>query len=442
MKRYIPEGSYKKARSTNGSEFVELVSRTPYKGFYIEDSRGNFYGGKTPQEDGPELLRVVNSGELLKKVGLGLFTLVGGFFLAKPTKSQRDDGVLQRYFLQDRNNKKITEVDKETYLQAQKELVNTNFTQVDWIIKGPAEDKMFGKYPYEGAESKNKKTIQALESQMKGISTFITDYKYLVEDPAATQKPQLTSETFIQKDNTTQLQDDRKANFDYKSDSIFPGPSILGTEVPEPQPLQTSWTFVSSSQLDWPADEFGYTLYQGAITDTDDGYTSTPIILPTVFSINNQESFNLYVSTNGYFTLGAGNTSYTPDLSNPAGAAANESDLLLSPGSILDDGSEAGLWSKSFSNGNINSISLLVYSGFFNNGAGPTASTPSSYILNFYRDAVYQYIETRLRYNNFPGQSGPYNDPSVYQTASTTTKVWRGDYQGLNWEYLGEGVVV
>ena len=216
MKRYIPKGSYRKAKSTNGNEFVELISKEPYKGFYIEDSKGKFYGGKTPQENGPELIEVKRNEALFKKLGIGLVGLVGGFFSRKPTQSERDNGVLQRYFLQDRNNKKITEVDKETYLQAQKELVNTNFAQADWIIKGPAENKMFGNYPYEGAESKNKKTIQALESQMKGISTFITDYKYLVEDPAATQKPQLTSETFTQLDPNTQLENDRKANFDLR----------------------------------------------------------------------------------------------------------------------------------------------------------------------------------------------------------------------------------
>lgn len=217
MERYLPEGSYRKAKATKQNEFVELVSKEPYRGFYIEDSRGNFYGGKTPQENGPELLRVTNNEQLLKNLGLGLLGLVGGFFLAKPTKSQRDSGVLQRYFLQDKNNNKITEVSKEAYLQAQKELVNTNFTQADWIIKGPAEDKMFGKYPYEGAESKNKKTIQALEPQMKGISTFITDYKYLVEDPVVTQKPQITSETFTELDSNIQLENDRKASFDSRT---------------------------------------------------------------------------------------------------------------------------------------------------------------------------------------------------------------------------------
>lgn len=217
MKRYAPKGSYRKAKSTNGDEFIEVLTKTPYKGFYIEDSRGNFYGGKTPQEGGPELIRIRDNKNLLKKTGLSLLGLLGGFFLAKPTKSQRDSGVLQRYFLQDKNNNKITEVDRETYLQAQKQLANTNFAQADWIIKGPAEDKMFGNYPYEGAESKNKKTIQALEPQMKGISTFITDYKYLVEDPVATQKPQLTSETFIEPDLNIKLENDRKANFDLRT---------------------------------------------------------------------------------------------------------------------------------------------------------------------------------------------------------------------------------
>ena len=213
MNRYIPKGGYRKAKSTNGNEFVELISNTLYKGFYIEDAKGKFYGGKTPEENGPELIKLPKLRPLTPV--LGLLGLVGGFFLAKLTQSQRDSGVFKRYFLQDKNNKKITEVDKETYLQAQKQLVNTNFTQADWIIKGPAEDKMFGKYPYEGAESKNKKTIQALESQMKGISTFITDYKYLVEDPV-TEKPQLTSETFIELDTNTQLENDRKANFDLR----------------------------------------------------------------------------------------------------------------------------------------------------------------------------------------------------------------------------------
>ena len=440
---YYPETKYSKPKSASLGAFTEKVSQKPYKGLYVETFDKKYYSGKSPMDTGVELEKVTNNfRDTVVVVGMGILgATIAGFFKKIPTSSEREKGVTKRYFVQDKNNNKIVETDKTTYLQTKKQVTNRNFAEADWIIEGPAEDKMFGKYPYEGAESKNKKTIQALESQMKGISTFITDYKYLVEDPVAAEKPVLTSETFTEKDASTQLQDSRKANFDYKSDSIFPGPSLPGTEVVV-EPLKTLWTFTSSSLLDWPADQSGYTEYQGGWTDIDDGYTSTPISLPTFFYINNVGSTNLYVSTNGCFTLGAGDDGNPPDLSNPPGAAGNGADLFLNPGSILDDGSTSGAWTKLFTNGYVNSISLLVYSGFYNNEAGTTETTPSSYILNFYKDAIYEYIETRLRYNNFPGQSGPYNDPSVYQTASTNSKVWRGDLLGLNWEYLGEGVVV
>jgi hypothetical protein len=91
-----------------------------------------------------------------------------------------------------------------------------SFAEVDWIIKGPAEDKMFGKYPFEGAESKNRKTIQALEKTMPGISTFVTDYKYLVEELAIAQPQDKTSQTFTEQDTDIRLENDRKANFDLK----------------------------------------------------------------------------------------------------------------------------------------------------------------------------------------------------------------------------------
>ena len=210
--RYIPKGSYKKPKYTDGSEFVEVVSRKLYKGFYIEDARGKYYGGKTPEENGPDLEKIAKD----QKFPLGLLGLLTGFFRKKPTQSERDKGVTKRNFIQDKNNNKIIETDPDTYLQAKNTLVNSRFAEVDWIIEGPAEDRMFGSYSFEGAESKNKKTIQVLENTMPGISIFVTDYKYLVEDPAISQKPQLTSETFIQLDADTDLDNFRKANFDLK----------------------------------------------------------------------------------------------------------------------------------------------------------------------------------------------------------------------------------
>jgi hypothetical protein len=51
---------------------------------------------------------------------------------------------------------------------------------------------------------------------MPGISTFITDYSFLVEDPATNQKPVLSTSTEVEKDPLIKLENDRKANFDLR----------------------------------------------------------------------------------------------------------------------------------------------------------------------------------------------------------------------------------
>jgi hypothetical protein len=223
--RYIPEGRYRKAKSTSGSDFIELESKKPYKGFYIETYKGKFYAGKTPEENGPELVKIKKD----IKFPIGLFGLLVGFFLKKPTQSEKKKGVTKRNFIQDKNDKKIIETDPDTYAQAKITLVNSTFAEVDWVIGGPANDVMFGEYLYEGAESKNKKTIQALEKTMPGISTFVTDYKYLVEDITTTtesiqaatkarvvQPASNQTETLLVQDPDIQLENFRKANFDLR----------------------------------------------------------------------------------------------------------------------------------------------------------------------------------------------------------------------------------
>ena len=220
MKNYIPKSKYKKAKSTDGTEFVEVKSRKLYKGFYIETYKGKVFAGKTPEEGGVELVKIKKD----IKFPLGLLGLLAGFFLKKPTQSEKDKGVTKRNFIQDKNNNKIIETDPDTYAQAKETLVNSTFAEIDWIIGGPANDVMFGEYLYEGAESKNKKTIQALETTLPGISTFVTDYTYLVEDTTTTtatvenlavsQSALDQAQTFLVQDPNIQLENFRKANFD------------------------------------------------------------------------------------------------------------------------------------------------------------------------------------------------------------------------------------
>ena len=75
---------------------------------------------------------------------------------------------------------------------------------------------MFGKYPFEGAASKNRKTILALEKDMPGISLFVTNYSLYVEEPVSVAQNQLTSETQVEKDALVELDNSRKANFDLR----------------------------------------------------------------------------------------------------------------------------------------------------------------------------------------------------------------------------------
>ena len=218
FKRYIPSSKYTEPKYTPGGEFVNKNTQQDYKGFYIEASRGKYYAGKSPQQGGAEILKAQTEGLVNKGAKASLFTLLSilskGFFKPSTSSVDRDNGVTTRYFIQDKNNNKITETDKNTYLQVQDQIPNQRFAAVDWIIKGPAENQIMNGYPFEGAASKNKKAIAAVEKQIPGISTFVTDYSLLVEEPVSATANELSSNTVTLKDPDIVLENSRKANFD------------------------------------------------------------------------------------------------------------------------------------------------------------------------------------------------------------------------------------
>lgn len=225
--RYIPETRYNKPKSTRGGEYTVKKTGEDYIGKYIETFDKKYFAGTKPEENGVELEKVNEEFP----IGLAFIAapviagLLAGFFKAKLKKGDREKGFTKRFFVQDKKTNKIQETDQETFVQV-KRSPTVNLATVDWIIKGPAEDKNFNGYPFEGAASKNKKAIQALEPQMPGISAFITDYSYLVEDPASTQKSVLSTTTEVERDPNVVQEDFRKARFDRRSDLIFPSASI------------------------------------------------------------------------------------------------------------------------------------------------------------------------------------------------------------------------
>ena len=217
QQRYQPEFSYTKPKSTPGGQFVIKSTGDEYRGTYFETSDGKYYSGTRPEDNGVELEKITAEYlEDLMPLVPAVLALLKGFFKPKPTNANKQAGKLTRYFIKPKSKNKIQEVDLPTYIQAKSELQNYVFAQTDWIIKGPAENQIINGYPYEGAASKNRKAIQALEKTIPGISTFITDYSLLVEELAVISDTSLQSATTVVEDPQTQLDNSRKANFDLR----------------------------------------------------------------------------------------------------------------------------------------------------------------------------------------------------------------------------------
>ena len=195
----------------------------------------------------------------------------------------------------------------------------------------------------------------------------------------------------------------------------------------------------STTTLGWTDDTTGYTLLTGGVTAVDDGYWINPISIPT-FYMNNLTSPNLYVSTNAVVTLGSGYGTCCPsspqDSSNPALISGNAGDMYANPGAGLTDGTTMNAWYRITQTGGRSKIELKIFQAILS-----AQNSPYSYQLNLYRDATYQWVETKVK-SGIAGQVGPYNAVDVSQPASTTSRVWRGDLNGQNWVYMGTGSVV
>ncbi len=195
----------------------------------------------------------------------------------------------------------------------------------------------------------------------------------------------------------------------------------------------------SPTTLAWADDTTGYTLLTGGVTNTDDGYWVNPITIPT-FSMNNISSSLLYISTNAVVTLGVGYGACCPSTpqssANPALISGNAGDMYVNPGASLTDGTTMNAFYRITQDNGKTKIELKVFQAILN-----AQNSPYSYQLNLYKDASYQWVETRVK-SNVAGRVGPYNAIDVSQPASTISRVWRGDLTGRNWVYEGTGSVI
>lgn len=187
------------------------------------------------------------------------------------------------------------------------------------------------------------------------------------------------------------------------------------------------WQFLSGNYRVFPTDASGYTLYEGGWTNYDDGQASSPIPFAGTFNSNNHADTDFYMSTNGFFYgVTSGQYMY-----------GNGQDLYLTPGQSLQDGDIQNFWYQNTVDGEKWKTSILIYCGHC---CGPVPqSTPYSYILNVYKDSMFQYLEACVKtidYGENPGQAGPNTNT---QNSNIYSQVWKSPANGGTWTYLGFG---
>ena len=194
--------------------------------------------------------------------------------------------------------------------------------------------------------------------------------------------------------------------------------------------INPNWSFVVSTNLQWPVDTIGYTLYTGAWTNIDDGNTTDPINYAGTFYTDGVADTQYYLSTNGYI-YGVINSLYIN---------GNGQDLFLTAGSPLLDGDIQNFWYKNDVYSSKWKTSILVYCGHC--CGSPSQETPYSYILNIYKDGTTQYVETRVKTvdgGQTTGNAGPNGPWSV--NSGTASQVWSSTDDGATWTYLGYGTI-
>lgn len=169
---YLPKSKYKEPKYTRGEEFL-LPDGKPYTGWCFEIYTKEVLTGKSPGTNNI-LLTSIDKNSKADQTLRFIPERIDEATLdrTKPT--------FKRYYVQDTRNRRIIEVRSESYYKFTAKTYIKGI-ELDWRIKGPAETVFKGKYLYEGAESKNKKTVEGFNNLIPGLKDYITDYKEFVE---------------------------------------------------------------------------------------------------------------------------------------------------------------------------------------------------------------------------------------------------------------------
>jgi len=232
---YIPKTKYRKAKSTDGSEFVYKEGKdqqgndkkgTPYKGDYFQSSKGQFFTGKFPSKESEEIIREYQTiGDTardlltggLKALSGPLFTaLRGGYNIKEERKNKVVLPVIKRYFTQEPTTGEIVELPQQLYQELKSKVPNRKYVEIPWKTTMPAKDIKINGIIFKGSIRSNLDAVEIANQTMPGIKNYIKDYSYLLQEA----KPRQTTlqDTYIEIEEITgnELENSRKANFDTK----------------------------------------------------------------------------------------------------------------------------------------------------------------------------------------------------------------------------------
>tara|TARA_A100001201_G_scaffold27427_3_gene30131 strand:+ start:2060 stop:2596 length:537 start_codon:yes stop_codon:yes gene_type:complete len=176
---YIPKGQLTKPKRTSGNKFTK-PDGSRYIGSYFEDKSGNAFTGDKPSANSIGLIRINAEDNDDNNIGEGISKPKFTSEFVLPTEIDHEKGFFTRYFLQDKRNKKIIEVNKDKFDYFKNFRYITSL-EVEWLLTNPIENIEKGPYIFFGSAAKNKENILKI-TKIEGIeSMFKNYYEYIRE---------------------------------------------------------------------------------------------------------------------------------------------------------------------------------------------------------------------------------------------------------------------
>lgn len=167
---YLPKIKIKKPDTKVINDMID-DNGNPFVGEFFETFKGQFFSGTGPSPNSKPLIFNDSMETNFPTEGESIFKTE----FIPPTKKELSNGTFKRYFLQDRRNKNIVEINKSKFDNLEDNTYSKKIS-IDWNLKAPAKDVYFDGVKFEGSESKNKKIVIEASKTLEGLQDYIKDY--------------------------------------------------------------------------------------------------------------------------------------------------------------------------------------------------------------------------------------------------------------------------